>query len=73
MIRARGVGEVGLVASVAGRAIREAVGAGRTEGRVVALRALQGNVGAGQHKSRRRVIKRSARPISGGVAQGAIL
>ena len=68
VIRSRGAVEVGLVAGVARRAVRQVVSAGRAEGRVVALRALQRHVSAGQCESRGRVIERGTGPAGRVVA-----
>jgi len=56
VIRVRCAIEVRLMAGNASRASK-AIRAGRAEGRVVALRALQGDVRAGQREARRGMIE----------------
>src|SRR5579871_767142 len=73
VIRVRGAVEVRLVAGVASRAVRQVISAGRTEGRVVALRTLQGDVCAGQRETRSRVIESGAGPTRRVVALRASL
>jgi len=62
--RAFEIGQVALHTSPAG----ETVGATRAEGRVMALRALQRSMRAGQGKSGRRVIEGRPVPVRGAVA-----
>lgn len=71
VIRSRGAVEVCLMARVASRAARQIVSTGRTECRVVALRALQRHVSAGQREAGGRVIKRGTGPAGRVVALGA--
>jgi len=73
VIRSRGAVEVRLVAGVASRAVRQVVCARRTEGRVVALRALQRHVSAGQRESSGRVIESGTGPAGRVMALRAVL
>ena len=68
MIRIRRASEVFLMAGVAGRAVRQVISTGRAKRGVVALRALQGRVRAGQREAGGRVIEVRASPVGGVVA-----
>ena len=73
VIRVACVVEVRLVAGVARRAVRQVVSAGRAERRVMTLRALQGDVSAGQCETGGRVIESGTGPAGGVVALRAVL